>query len=121
MQGLCQTCHEPFVLFGYLAACTSRVELATGILISPQRQTVLIAKQAAEIDLLSGERLRLGIGTGWNYVEYDALGYPFEKRGVMQAEQVEVMRALWEKSVIDYEGEFLMINGTKIVKNLVII
>lgn len=86
--------HEPFVLFGYLAACTTRVGLATGVLILPQRQTVLVAKQAAEVDLLSGERLRLGVGTGWNYVEYDSLNEDFGTRGKRQEEQVALMRKL---------------------------
>ena len=73
--------HEPFVLFGYLAAATSRIELTTGVLILPQRQTALVAKQAAEVDVLSGGRLRLGIGVGWNYVEYEALNQDFGNRG----------------------------------------
>ena len=96
--------HELMVLFGYFAACTSRVELVTGILILPQRQTVLVAKQAAEIDLLSGGRLRLGVGTGWNYVEYHALNENFENRGRRQVEQVELLRALWAEPVLEYSG-----------------
>ena len=98
--------HEPFVLFGYFAACTARVELVTGILILPQRQTVLAAKQAAEIDILSGGRLRLGIGTGWNYVEYEALNEDFASRGKRQVEQVELMRRLWADPVVDYSGDW---------------
>lgn len=97
--------HEPFVLFGYFAACTTRVGLATGILILPQRQTALVAKQAAEIDILSGGRLRLGIGTGWNYVEYESLGESFAGRGPRQEEQVEVLRRLWSEPVLDYRGK----------------
>lgn len=97
--------HEPFVLFGYFAAITSKVELVTGILILPQRQTVLVAKQAAEIDLLSQERLRLGVGTGWNYVEYDSLNENFDTRGPRQEEQIALMRELWEHPVIDYTSE----------------
>ncbi len=97
--------HEPFVLFGYFAACTSRVELVTGVLILPQRQTALVAKQAAEIDLLSQGRLRLGIGTGWNYVEYDSLNEDFTNRGERQEEQVELMRELWANPVLDYAGK----------------
>ena len=96
--------HEPFVLFGYLAAITSRVELVTGVLILPQRQTVLVAKQAAELDILSGGRLRLGVGTGWNYVEYDALNEDFTNRGKRQEEQIELMRRLWAEPVVDYTG-----------------
>ncbi len=98
--------HEPFVLFGFFAACTSRVELATGILILPQRQTVLVAKQAAEIDILSGGRLRLGVGTGWNYVEYDSLNENFDNRGQRQEEQVALLRKLWTEPVLDYDGEY---------------
>lgn len=97
--------HEPFVLFGYLAGCTTRIGLATGILILPQRQTALVAKQAAEIDVLSGGRLRLGIGTGWNYVEYDSLNEDFSNRGQRQEEQVELLRKLWTEPVVDYHGE----------------
>ena len=86
--------HEIFVLFGYFAACTERVELASGVIILPQRQTVLVAKQAAEVDVLSGGRLRLGVGTGWNFVEYDSLNMNFDDRGALQEEQVEVLRLL---------------------------
>jgi probable F420-dependent oxidoreductase len=98
--------HEPFVLFGFFAACTTRIGLATGILILPQRQTALVAKQAAEIDVLSGGRLRLGIGTGWNYVEYDSLGVDFSDRGARQEEQVEVLHRLWSEPVVDYSGRW---------------
>jgi probable F420-dependent oxidoreductase len=100
------TFHEPFVLFGYLAACTSRIELATGVIIVPQRQTALVAKQVAELDILSGGRIRLGIGTGWNAVEYEALNEDFHNRGARQAEQVEVMRLLWENDTVDYKGRW---------------
>lgn len=98
--------HELFVLLGFFAACTDRVGLASGVLILPQRQTVLVAKQAAEVDLLSSERLRLGVGTGWNYVEYDALNEDFSNRGRRQVEQIELMRKLWTEPVIDYRGEY---------------
>jgi probable F420-dependent oxidoreductase len=98
--------HEPFVLFGYFAAVTRRVELVTGVIILPQRQTALVAKQAAEIDILSGGRLRLGVGTGWNYVEYDSLGENFANRGKRQEEQIEVLRSLWAEPVIDYSGNY---------------
>jgi probable F420-dependent oxidoreductase len=97
--------HEPFVLFGYYAGLTSKVDLVTGVIILPQRQTALVAKQAAEIDILSGGRLRLGIGTGWNYVEYDSLGENFHNRGKRQEEQIDVLRRLWAEPVIDYTGE----------------
>lgn len=98
--------HEALVLLGYFACCTSRVELVTGILILPQRQTVLVAKQAAEVDLLSGGRLRLGVGTGWNYVEYEALNETFGNRGRRQAEQIELLRALWSEPLLDYSGKW---------------
>ena len=97
--------HEPFVLFGYLAACTSRIELTTGVVILPQRQTALVAKQAAEVDILSGGRLRLGVGTGWNYVEYECLNEDFANRGARQKEQVELLRQLWAQPVVDFAGD----------------
>lgn len=95
---------EPLVLFGYLAAITSTVELMTGVLILPQRQTALVAKQAAEVQLLSDGRLVLGVGTGWNYVEYESLGTNFRTRAKRLDEQVEVLRALWEQPVVDFTG-----------------
>ncbi len=104
LQGL-PTIHEPFVLFGYLAAFT-RLELITGVLILPQRQTALVAKQAAEVDLLTGGKLRLGIGVGWNDVEYEALDKDFHQRGRIIEEQVEVLRLLWSKEVVNYTGTF---------------
>jgi probable F420-dependent oxidoreductase len=96
--------HEAFVLLGYLAGLTSDIELATGVLVLPQRQTALVAKQAAEVDILSGGRLRLGVGVGWNYVEYEALNEGFSDRGRRQEEQVEVLRMLWRESVVDFTG-----------------
>jgi probable F420-dependent oxidoreductase len=98
--------HEVFVLFGYLAAITTQLELVTGVLVLPQRQTALVAKQAAEIDVLSGGRLRLGVGIGWNHVEYQALGVPFRQRGALLEEQVELLRKLWAEPVISYDGRF---------------
>jgi probable F420-dependent oxidoreductase len=98
--------HEVFVLFGYMAAITTTLELVTGVLVLPQRQTALVAKQAAEVDVLSGGRLRLGVGIGWNQVEYDALGVPFEKRGARLTEQVGLLRKLWADPVISYDGTF---------------
>ena len=103
------TFHEPFVLFGYLAGLTKRIELATGVIILPQRQTVLVAKQAAALDVLSGGRLRLGIGIGWNPVEYEALGENFKNRGRRSEEQVEVMRKLWTQELVTFEGEWYKI------------
>ena len=96
--------HEPFVLFGFLAAATRRVGLVTGIVILPQRQTALVAKQAAAVDVLSGGRLRLGVGVGWNAVEFEALGEDFTKRGQRIEEQVEVMRALWTQELVTFAG-----------------
>ncbi len=98
--------HEPFVLFGFLAAATQRVELVTGILILPQRQTALVAKQAAAVDVLSRGRLRLGVGVGWNPVEFEALGENFKNRGKRIEEQITVMRALWAKELVTVEGQW---------------
>ena len=98
--------HEPFVLFGYLAGLTQKIELVTGIIILPQRQTVLVAKQAAALDVLSGGRLRLGVGIGWNPVEYEALGENFKNRGRRSEEQVEVMRQLWTQELVTFEGNW---------------
>ena len=107
--------HETFVTLGFLAAVTKKIRLSSGILIAPQRQTGLIAKQAAEVDLLSGGRLRLGIGGGWNHVEYEALGADWKTRGARQAEQAEVLRRLWSGDVVDYEGRFHHLKGVNIV------
>ncbi|MSP96746.1 MAG: LLM class F420-dependent oxidoreductase [Betaproteobacteria bacterium] len=98
--------HEPFVLFGFIAGLTSRIELATGVIILPQRQTALVAKQAAEVDLLSRGRLRLGVGTGWNWVEYEALGMNFKDRGARQAEQIRLLRELWTKPLVNFQGRY---------------
>ncbi|MHB8375534.1 MAG: LLM class F420-dependent oxidoreductase [Dehalococcoidia bacterium] len=97
--------HEPFVLFGYLAALTS-LELVTGIVILPQRQTALVAKQAAEVDVLTRGRLRLGVGIGWNHVEYEALGQSFRNRGRRIEEQIALMRRLWTEELVDFEGKY---------------
>ena len=98
--------YEPFVLFAHIAAFTSSIELATGIIILPQRQTALVAKQAATLDVLSSGRLRLGIGIGWNPVEYEALGEDFSNRGIRSEEQIEIMRALWANETINYKGRW---------------
>ena len=98
--------YEPFVLFGHLAGVTRRLELVTGILILPQRQTALVAKQAATLDVLSGGRLRVGIGVGWNDVEYEALGTNFHDRGRRSEEQIEVLRALWTHELVTYKGRW---------------
>ena len=94
---------EPFVLYSYLAAVTQDIELTTGIIILPQRQTVLVAKQAATLDVLSGGRLRLGVGIGWNWVEYEALNQDFNNRGRRVEEQIELLRELWIKPFVKYE------------------
>jgi len=98
--------HEPFVLFGYLAGLTKTLEFVTSIVILPQRQTALVAKQAAALDLVSGGRLRLGIGVGWNPVEFEALGEDFSTRGRRIEEQIEVMRALWTQELVTYRGRW---------------
>jgi len=98
--------HEPFVLFGYLAAVTTSLELTTGIVILPQRQTALVAKQAAAVDVLSRGRMRLGVGIGWNFVEYEALGENFRNRGRRIEEQVALMRELWTKELVNFDGRY---------------
>ena len=97
--------HDPFVAFGYVAAITQRIELVTGILILPQRQTALVARQAADVQILSGGRLRLGVGVGYTPVEYDALGQPWSKRGRRLDEQVPFLRRLWSGEPVTFEGE----------------
>ena len=97
---------EPFVLFSHMAAVTTHLGFATGILILPQRETALVAKQAATLDVLCGGRLRLGIGTGWNEVEYVALGQDFHTRGRRQEEQIEVLRALWTQELVTFKGRW---------------
>jgi probable F420-dependent oxidoreductase len=104
------TFHEPLVLFGYLAALTS-LELVTGIIILPQRQTALVAKQAAEVDLLTGGRFRLGIGLGWNAVEYEALGKSFADRGARMTEQVTLLRRLWTERTVTHAGSYEQVTG----------
>lgn len=98
--------HEPFILFAYLAGMTKRLEFTTGVIILPQRQTALVAKQAADLDLLSGERLRFGIGVGWNYVEYQALGQDFGKRGARADEQIALLRRYWSEDLVTFQGRF---------------
>jgi probable F420-dependent oxidoreductase len=101
--------HEPFVLFGFLAAATERIELTTGIIILPQRQTALVAKQAAAVDVLSGGRMRLGVGIGWNYVEFEALGENYRNRGRRIEEQIALMRRLWAEDLVDFDGTWHMV------------
>jgi probable F420-dependent oxidoreductase len=98
--------HDPFVLFGYLAGCTGKLGFSTGVLILPQRQTVLVAKQAASLDVLCGGRFRLGIGVGWNEVEYTGLNENFHNRGRRSEEQVQVMQALWAAPHVAFKGRW---------------
>jgi probable F420-dependent oxidoreductase len=97
--------HEPFVVFAFLAGVTSTIEFETAVIILPQRQAALVAKQAAEVDVLSGGRLRMGVGTGWNHVEYESLGVEWSDRGRIFDEQLEVIRLLWDNDVVDFSGE----------------
>jgi probable F420-dependent oxidoreductase len=98
--------HETFTTMAYIAAVTKKVELVSGVLILPQRQTGVVAKQAAQVDILSGGRLRLGVGVGWNHVEYEALNEDWKTRGARQAEQIEVMRKLWTEDQVTFRGRF---------------
>ncbi len=98
--------HEVFVTLSFIAACTRELGLATCVLVLPQRQTALVAKQAAQLAVLSGNRFRLGVGSGWNHVEYEALGENFKNRGRRQEEQIELMRSLWSDHLVDFDGEF---------------
>ncbi len=98
--------HDPFVLFGFLAGCTGIADFSTQVLILPQRQTVLVAKQAACLDVLCGGRFRLGIGVGWNDVEFVGLNEDFHNRGRRSEEQVEVMQALWAEPHVDVKGKW---------------
>ncbi len=97
---------EPFSLFSYMAAVTRRIEFATCVLILPQRQTVLVAKQAATLDVLCGGRLRLGIGNGWANIEYESLGMDFHNRGRRIEEQVDLLRRLWRDELVDFKGSY---------------
>ena len=107
--------HDPLVMFAYLAGITSRIQFATGILVLPQRQTALVARQAADVDLLSGGRLRLGVGVGWNYVEYEALGQDFRTRGARQEEQIGLLRRLFTEPVVDFAGRFDRVDRAALV------
>jgi len=106
--------HDPFVLFGYLAGCTTKLGFSTGVLILPQRQTVLVAKQAACLDVLSGGRFRLGIGVGWNEVEFTGLNENFHNRGRRSEEQVQVMQKLWAEPHVTFKGRWHTIDDAGI-------
>jgi probable F420-dependent oxidoreductase len=107
--------HDPLVMFAHLAAITEHIGFISGIIILPQRQTVLVARQAADVDLLSGGRLRLGVGIGWNPVEYEALDVEFRRRGARLEEQVELLRRLWSEPVVDFTGRFHRVDRAALV------
>ena len=107
--------HDPFVLFAHLAGITERLQFATGVLILPQRQTALVARQATDVDLLSGGRLRLGVGVGWSHVEYEALGQDFRTRGSRQEEQIHLLRQLFTEPVVDFSGRFDRIDRAALI------
>ncbi|HEX7753230.1 MAG TPA: LLM class F420-dependent oxidoreductase [Novosphingobium sp.] len=107
--------HDPLVMFAHIAAITTRLELTSGVLILPQRQTALVARQAADVDLLSGGRLTLGAGSGWNYVEYEALGEDFATRGARLEEQVGLLRRLWAEPLVTFEGRFDRIDRAALI------
>lgn len=107
--------HDPLVMFAYLAGITERIGFTTGVLILPQRQTALVARQAADVDLLSGGRLRLGVGIGWNQVEYEALGQDFRTRGAREEEQIGLLRQLFTEPVVDFPGRFDRIDRAALV------
>src|ERR1700693_2867890 len=106
--------HDPFVLFGFLAGCTSKLGFSTGVMILPQRQTVLVAKQAACLDVLCGGRFRLGIGVGWNEAEFLGLNENFRNRGRRSEEQVQVMQALWAQQHVAFKGRYHTIDDAGI-------
>jgi probable F420-dependent oxidoreductase len=107
--------HDPFVMFAHLAGITERLRFVTGILVLPQRQTALVARQAADVDLFSGGRLRLGVGIGWNHVEYGALGQDFRTRGAREEEQIELLRRLFTEPVVDFSGTFDRVDRASLV------
>ena len=107
--------HDPLIAFSHLAALTTKLEFCTGVMILPQRQTVLVARQAADLDLLSGGRFSLGVGTGWNPVEYQALGMDFGSRGDRLTEQIDLLRRLWSGVVVDYQGKHHRVDRAALV------
>ena len=106
--------HDPFVMFGFLSACTKTIEFSTQVMILAQRQTALVAKQAASLDVLSGGRFRFGIGVGWNPVEYVGLNENFHNRGKRSEEQVQVLRALWAEPHVTFTGQWHTIDDAGI-------
>jgi probable F420-dependent oxidoreductase len=107
--------HDPLVMFAYLAGITERLGFATGVVVLPQRQTALVARQAADVDLLSRGRLRLGVGVGWSHVEYEALGQDFGTRGAREEEQIDLLRRLFSEPVVDFAGRFDRIDRAALV------
>jgi probable F420-dependent oxidoreductase len=107
--------HETLTTLAFLAAATRTIGLSSGVLILPQRQTGVVAKQAAEIDILSGGRLRLGVGVGWNHVEYESLAADWNTRGAREAEQVELLRRLWTEKLVTFSGRFHQLREVSIV------
>jgi probable F420-dependent oxidoreductase len=107
--------HDPLVMFAHLAGVTERIGFVSGVIILPQRQTALLARQVADLDLLSGGRFRLGVGVGWNHVEYDALGQDFSTRGARQEEQIHLLRRLWTEPVVTFEGRFDRVDRAALV------
>jgi probable F420-dependent oxidoreductase len=106
--------HEPLTTFAFIAAVTEKIELVTTVLILPQRQTALVAKQAAEVAILSNNRFRLGVGTGWNRIEYEALNEDFHTRGRRQEEQVELLRRLWGEDAFTFQGNYHTVSAAGI-------
>jgi probable F420-dependent oxidoreductase len=106
--------HEPLTTFAFIAAVTHRVEMMSTVMILPQRQAALVAKQAAQVAILSDNRFRLGIGTGWNRIEYEALGVPFGGRGKRQEEQVDLLRRLWTEDSLTFEGAYHRVDAASI-------
>ena len=107
--------HDPFMLFAHVAAITERIEFVTGVLVLPQRQTVLVARQSTDLDLMSNQRFRLGVGVGWNYVEYQGLGQDFATRGKRLDEQIALLRRLWTEPLVTHEGRFDRIDRAALV------
>lgn len=105
---------DPVIALSFAAAATSRIRLATGVLLLPEHNPVVVAKQAASLDRLSGGRLMLGVGVGWSREEFEALGVPFERRGARTAEYVAAMRTLWRADVASFDGEFVGFDSIRV-------
>ena len=105
---------DPLIGLSFAAAATSTIELATGVLLLPEHNPVLVAKQAATLDRLSGGRLTLGIGVGWSKEEFDALGVPFQRRGARTLQYVAAMRELWRKDIASFDGDFVSFDSIRV-------